>query len=165
MRIPLASSYYLMDKTCAKISFCCLWKFNRVQTCVTLFFRRKATKCCKLIETTVEHLVVSKNRGTPKSSILIGFSIINHPFWGKTTLFLETPISSFLWVHCAHLCYKRPEVGPFDAVWCRGQMGMNRDEYERRCFVEFNLQIQPKIWDLITLVNGWFFQLRGRFPR
>ena len=25
---------------------------------------------------------VSKNRGTPKSSILIGFSIINHPFWG-----------------------------------------------------------------------------------
>ena len=25
---------------------------------------------------------VSKNRGTPKSSILIGYSIINHPFWG-----------------------------------------------------------------------------------
>ena len=25
---------------------------------------------------------VSKNRGTPKSSISIGFSIINHPFWG-----------------------------------------------------------------------------------
>ena len=28
------------------------------------------------------HLGVSKNRGTLKSSILIGFSIINHPFWG-----------------------------------------------------------------------------------
>ena len=28
------------------------------------------------------HLGVSKNSGTPKSSILIGFSIINHPFWG-----------------------------------------------------------------------------------
>ena len=27
-------------------------------------------------------LRVSKNRGTPKSSILIGFSITNHPFWG-----------------------------------------------------------------------------------
>ena len=27
---------------------------------------------------------VSKNSGTPKSSILIGFSIINHPFWGTT---------------------------------------------------------------------------------
>ena len=25
---------------------------------------------------------VSKNRGGLKSSILIGFSIINHPFWG-----------------------------------------------------------------------------------
>ena len=25
---------------------------------------------------------VSKNSGTPKSSILKGFSIINHPFWG-----------------------------------------------------------------------------------
>ena len=30
------------------------------------------------------YLGVSKNRGTPKSSILIGFSIINHPFWGTT---------------------------------------------------------------------------------
>ena len=32
---------------------------------------------------------VSKNRGTPKSSILIGFSIINHPFWG-TIIFGNT---------------------------------------------------------------------------
>ena len=28
------------------------------------------------------YMGVSKNRGTPKSSILIGFSFINHPFWG-----------------------------------------------------------------------------------
>ncbi len=27
-------------------------------------------------------LDVSKNRGAPKSSILMGFSLINHPFWG-----------------------------------------------------------------------------------
>ena len=32
---------------------------------------------------------VSKNRDTPKSSILIGFSIINHPFWG-TPIFGNT---------------------------------------------------------------------------
>ena len=32
------------------------------------------------------HMDVSENRGTPKSSILIAFSIINQPFWG-------TPIS------------------------------------------------------------------------
>ena len=31
-------------------------------------------------------LGVSKNRGTPKSSILIGFSDINHPFWGTIIL-------------------------------------------------------------------------------
>ena len=35
---------------------------------------------------------VSKNSGTPKSSILIGFSIINHPFWG-TTIFGNTHIN------------------------------------------------------------------------
>ena len=36
------------------------------------------------------HMGVSKNNGTPKSSILIGFFIINHPF--GVPLFLETPI-------------------------------------------------------------------------
>ncbi len=35
---------------------------------------------------------VSKNKGTPKSSILIGFSIINHPFWG-TPIFGNTHIT------------------------------------------------------------------------
>ena len=37
---------------------------------------------------------VSKNEGTPKSSILIGFSIVDHPFWGLKPyfwIFLETP--------------------------------------------------------------------------
>ena len=42
-------------------------------------------------------LGVSKNSGTPKSSILIGFSIINHPFW-DTTIFgiiqLKQPFES-----------------------------------------------------------------------
>jgi len=37
------------------------------------------------------YMGVSENRGTPKSSILIGFSIINHPFWG-TTIFGNTHI-------------------------------------------------------------------------
>ena len=35
------------------------------------------------------HMGVSENSGTPKSSILIGFSIRNHPFWG-TTIFGNT---------------------------------------------------------------------------
>ena len=34
---------------------------------------------------------VSENSGTPKSSILIGFSIINHPFW-DTPIFDNTNI-------------------------------------------------------------------------
>ena len=37
----------------------------------------------------LDHLGVSENNGTPKSSILIGFSIINHPFWG-TPIFGNT---------------------------------------------------------------------------
>ena len=38
---------------------------------------------------------VSKNNGTPKSSILIGLSIINHPF-GGTPIFGNTHIFSNL---------------------------------------------------------------------
>ena len=43
---------------------------------------------------------VSKNSGTPKSSILIGFSIINHPFWGtpifgNTHIYLSTGFKEF----------------------------------------------------------------------
>ena len=37
------------------------------------------------------YMDVSENSGTPKSSILIGFSIINHPFWG-TPIFGNTHI-------------------------------------------------------------------------
>ncbi len=42
---------------------------------------------------------VSKNNGTPKSSILIGFSIINHPFWGPTPIFgnIHIDLASLLW--------------------------------------------------------------------
>ena len=40
---------------------------------------------------------VSENGGTPKSSILIGFSIINHPFWG-TPIFGNTQIVPVVWI-------------------------------------------------------------------
>ena len=40
------------------------------------------------------HMGVSKNNGTPKSSILIGFFIINHPF-GGFPLFLETSFYTY----------------------------------------------------------------------
>ena len=44
--------------------------------------RIRKTNHLKQTQVILIYLGVSKNRGTPKSSILIGFSIINHPFWG-----------------------------------------------------------------------------------
>ena len=44
------------------------------------------------IQPVLNDMEVSENNGTPKSSILIGFSIVNHPF--GVPLFLETPMYS-----------------------------------------------------------------------
>ena len=44
---------------------------------------------------TNHQMAVSKNRGTPKSSILIGCSIINHPFLGFSPIFGNTQIGHF----------------------------------------------------------------------
>ena len=44
------------------------------------------------------HVGISKNNGTPKSSILIGFSIINHPFWG-TPIFGNTHIYIYIYIY------------------------------------------------------------------
>ena len=54
----------------------------------------------------IQNMDVSENSGTPKSSILIGFSIINHPFW--VPLFLETPIYTF---PSSKLRTQRPALG------------------------------------------------------
>ena len=48
---------------------------------------------CPKIKIEKHNMGVSKNNGTPKSSIFIGFSIINHPFWG-TPIFGNTHIFS-----------------------------------------------------------------------
>ena len=48
-----------------------------------------------LIKIYRNYMVVSTNGGTPKSSILIGVSIINHPFWG-TTIFGNPHIESLI---------------------------------------------------------------------
>ena len=47
---------------------------------------------------TNKHMGVSENNGTPKSSILIGFSIIYHPFWG-TSIFGNTHIQKSCFYH------------------------------------------------------------------
>ena len=53
---------------------------------------------------------VSENSGTPKSSILVGFSIINHPFWGAPIL--ETPIYDpfLLGTYCTFQGFLKPAV-------------------------------------------------------
>ena len=55
------------------------WKFAR-QMC--FFWHTRHTILTKW----KRHMGVSKNSGTPKLSIVIGFSIINHPYWGTTIL-------------------------------------------------------------------------------
>ena len=47
-----------------------------------------------------QQMDVSENSGTPKSSILIGFSIINHPFWGIYTCFWKHPNEHHKWTCC-----------------------------------------------------------------
>ena len=84
---------------------------------------------------------VSVNRGTPKSSSLIGFSIINHPFWG-IPIFGNTHIvhvfnskstsafvSMFLWI-----------CGLF-FIYCRS----SRDEVEA---LDIDFQTDPMVLDL-----------------
>jgi len=41
---------------------------------------------------------VSKNSGTPKSSILIEFSIISHPFWDTTSFSNTQMLQTFLFI-------------------------------------------------------------------
>ena len=53
------------------------------------------------------YMDVSENNGTPKSSILIGFSIINHQF--GVPLFLETPIYVVMIVMCVSFNNSQPE--------------------------------------------------------
>ena len=56
---------------------------------------------------------VSENSGTPKSSILIGLSIINHPFRG-TPSFGNTHMSPLAQAKFVSLA---PEFGPLGS-WC-----------------------------------------------
>ena len=58
------------------------WNFLGVGVTKNMFFQKHAPLKDPYMD-------VSKNNGTPKLSILIGFSILNHPFWG-TSIFGNT---------------------------------------------------------------------------
>ena len=57
-------------------------------------------------ETRMVYMAISKNRGgPPKSSILIGVSIINHPFWGTTILGNTNILPQFMYINALfNLC-------------------------------------------------------------
>ena len=65
---------------------------------------------------------VSKNRGTPKSSILIGLPSVNHPFWG-TPIFGNTRVNLFFVVSLGvfdEFCEKKVSARflKFDSLSC-----------------------------------------------
>ena len=71
---------------------------------------------------------VSKNRGTPKSSILIGFgTIINHPFWGPTPIFwVDTQVVFLYAVWIQRLqrgCRVLPHVSGGTEICCQSSQG------------------------------------------
>ena len=69
----------LLGRTCSP-SRC--WDHSDSRTGQTCSWGLQINGCCRLLRQRCLYMGVSKNRGTPKSSILIGFSIINHAFWG-----------------------------------------------------------------------------------
>ena len=89
------------------------------------------------------HLGVSKNRGTPKSSILIGFSIINHPFWGTPT-FGKT-----------HFHGQKNSK-----IQCVQEASTSRQDEERRCW-RFGRRTQGGPWMgnflEVKIFLGWNF--------
>ena len=99
---------------------------------------------------------VSKNNGTTKSSILIGFSIINHPFWGKTLYFWKK--------HPIYLPSSRPGKlpGQYRAPFFCGSEGW-QPQLKWQGFPVANGQqnYQPTIssegfcWILLCFLFGW----------
>ena len=89
---PISSkfrSYHLWPKTTFSVV-----RFRGQMCLQDLWFCVKVTQFQAVSATkrvgSYHYMGVSENSGTPKSSILIWCSLINHPFWG--TPILETPI-------------------------------------------------------------------------
>ncbi len=107
-RGPTAGDNYLPQKTKMEV-----WRLSKDSDDLSSFFF-------------LGYMGVSKNRGTPKSSILIGFSIINHPFWG-TPIFGNTHIVHYpyffatLWqgpIGPSHIIVVRVIWVRTRATWC-----------------------------------------------
>ncbi len=72
--------------------------FLHAKSGILLFFMIFVCLTSVTMKSRFHQMGVSKNNGTPKSSILIGVSIINHPFWGKNPpIFGNIQISPWRW--------------------------------------------------------------------
>ena len=98
------------------------------------------------------YMGVSKNNGTPKSSILIGRSIINHPFWG-TTIFGNSHIY-LLWKHiyAGWLSFADGQfTGPGLQNAIQGYLAMQRNLLDSSFLSKLVILIQPEQ----SLGIGW----------
>ena len=85
------------------------------------------------------HVGVSKNNGTPKSSIFIGFSIINHPFWG-------TPCTSWRFRH------RHP--GPSHIAWMQPWLSWVESRLVTPVFKRVGSQLLQKIY-----IEDWYIYI------
>ena len=91
---------------------------------------------------------ISENSGTPKSSTLIGFSIINHPFWG-TPIFGNTHVAIWSpdWI-CDGLWL-------FHQNTCNDELGVAQQEY---CSIKLaNENFPYHIYQIRTRRNNLIF--------
>ena len=99
---------------------------------------------------------VSENRGTPKSSILIRFSIINHPFWG-TPIFGNTQIALTQRLRACHFFLEKNSMslppGPF----------FSKVYSEKSSDFGSGIHRKIIIFCWFTLFFGWFTLFFGWF--
>ena len=97
---------------------------------------------------------VSKNRGTPKSSIL-GFSIINHPFWdtpilGNTHKCIRSQSYTYNlkgWKWKATFKVTGPHLGPRPSGWPRGSV----DRVPAGCVETVVDEMDHPVWTVLAL--------------
>ena len=95
---------------------------------------------------------VSENSGTPKSSILIVFSIINHPFWGTPILGNTHIISTNFQEH------NRKENT--NSKW-KSAFHLNKKSWHQKRVFLNNLF---SFWKFIPTVGFWIFNINLMFP-
>ena len=108
-----------------------LWALEQKKTSRSWFVmtsgyrtQKKTGTPCLRGTSVFSYMEVSWNRGPPKSSILIGFSIINHQFWIPP--FMETPICSCIFHHYVAIPFGKCPFSAatgYNMIWTKAQLG------------------------------------------